>query len=191
MGAAAALTQVRRRLEVSTVDGRTAATPGAPGYSVVQWRDRAPEEYLTDIGRLDGRLFLDAPTGDLVIEAPTVDAARVRQGEEVGLAHGERTYHTGIRHDASGALVAWTTLAFESTIPWHAWQHITIVDPAHRGHRLGLWCKAVNLRWVCEREPALRVVDTWNAAANTHMIAINEALGFRAVDVFTQWQKEI
>ncbi len=191
MGAKEALSEVRRRLDLSTVDIPALAVPEAPGYSTVRWRDRAPGEYLADIGRLDGRLVTDAPQGDLVVEAPTIDADRIRGDEAACVARGERKYHTGIRHDASGALVAWTTLVFEPTIPDHAWQHITIVDPAHRGHRLGIWSKLANLRYVLAYEPALRTVDTWNAAANTHMIAINEAIGFRAVDAFTQWQQAI
>jgi GNAT superfamily N-acetyltransferase len=191
VGAKEALSEVRRRIDLSTVDISALAVPEAPGYSTVRWRDRAPEEYLADIGRLDGRLVTDAPQGDLVVEAPAVDVDRIRGDEAACVARGERKYHTGIRHDASGALVAWTTLAFEPTNPDHAWQHITIVAPAHRGHRLGIWSKLANLRYALAHEPALRAIDTWNAAANAHMIAINEAIGFRAVDAFTQWQQAI
>jgi GNAT superfamily N-acetyltransferase len=165
--------------------------PEAPGYSAVYWRDQAPEEHLSDIGRLDGRLVTDAPMGDLVVEAPNIDAERMRDYEEVSVLRGERKYHTGIRHDATSALVAWTTLVVESTIPYHAWQNITIVDPEHRGHRLGMWTKVANLRYLMRHEPAVRTIDTWNAVVNAHMIAINEAVGFRPVDSWGMWQQEI
>ena len=201
MGLKPALPEVRRRLDLSTVDIWALEQPEAPGYSLVRWRERAPEEYLADIARLDGRLVTDAPMGDLVLEAPKIDAARIRDYEETCIASRERRYQIGIVHDAvpardptappSGTLVAWTTLMFDSTTPNHAWQHITIVDPPHRGHRLGLWAKVANLRFAVENEPALRFVDTWNAAANGHMIAINEQVGFRAVDAFMQWQQDI
>ena len=191
MGAKEALVEVRRRLDVSTVDISALAAPAAPGYSLVLWRNRAPQEYVRDVGRLDGRLVTDAPMGDLVIEAPDIDADRVRSSEETHLSWGEHSYNAGIRHDASGALVAWTMLNLESTIPDHAWQQITIVDPEHRGHRLGLWVKVANLRYMLANEPAVRTIDTWNAASNTHMIAINEAVGFRAVDAWGMWQQEI
>jgi GNAT superfamily N-acetyltransferase len=191
MGAHRALVDVRRRLDLSTVDVDELPMPQAPGYSVVTWRDRAPDEFLADLGRLDGRMALDAPMGDLVVEPWKVDAERIRDGERCAAARGDRLYHTGIRHDESGTLAAWTTLAFEATLPWHAWQYITIVDPDHRGHRLGTWVKVANLRWTLEHEPELRIIDTWNAAVNKHMIAINEAIGFRAVDEWHQWQHEI
>jgi len=39
--------------------------------------------------------------------------------------------------------------------------------------------------------PGMRYIDTWNAAVNDHMIAINERMGFRAVDAWPNWQMEI
>src|SRR5579859_6499084 len=112
MGAKPALYDIRRRLDLSTVDIHALVPVEVPGYSVVCWRDRAPEEHLDDIARLDGRFVLDAPNGDLVVEPYKTDGARIRSEEEAAIARQERTYHTGVRHDASGALVAWTTLCF-------------------------------------------------------------------------------
>ena len=75
-----------------------------------------------------------------------------------------------------------------ATPDWHAFQQITIVDPDHRGHRLGTIAKIENLRYAMSHEPALRIIDTWNAAVNDHMISINEAIGFRPVDSWNNWQ---
>lgn len=82
-------------------------------------------------------------------------------------------------------------MGFDGDIDEHAWQQITIVDPAHRGHRLGLLVKLANLSFVLEKEPQLRTLDTWNAAVNDHMIGINEAIGFRAYDSWVSWQAEL
>ena len=54
-----------------------------------------------------------------------------------------------------------------------------LVDPDHRGHRLGTIVKIENLRRARAHEPALAVVETYNAEANPHMLAINVAMGFR------------
>lgn len=51
--------------------------------------------------------------------------------------------------------------------------------------------KVENLLRVREAEPELRYIDTWNAAENGHMVAINEAIGFRAVDGWVTWQCDI
>jgi hypothetical protein len=44
---------------------------------------------------------------------------------------------------------------------------------------------------LCDAAPAVERVITWNAASNTHMIAINEALGFRPRLRFSQWQLQV
>jgi GNAT superfamily N-acetyltransferase len=190
MGATLALTEVRRRLDLSTVDLGTLAGPVAPGYSTVHWGNVAPDGYLADLARLERALENDAPRGDLAIEVPEANGERVRDAMESHLAAGWQGYHGAVRHEATGALVAWTTLGFEPTVPDHAWQFLTVVDPAHRGHRLGLGIKLANLRHALGHMPGLRMIDTWNAASNSHMIAINEALGFRPVDAWSKWQHE-
>jgi len=91
-------------------------------------------------------------------------------------------------HDATGEVAGYTELAFDPCNDAHAWQWDTIVDPAHRGHRIGLVLKIENLRFVLTQEPALRTVSTFNAGSNDHMIAINEALGFRPFDTWCDWQ---
>jgi GNAT superfamily N-acetyltransferase len=197
VGAKIALPEVRRRLDLDTVD--TAAWADlladawthARGYSVVRWVGAAPEQYVADVAALDGRLLLDAPMGELDLEPEKVDVARIRGNEETARNRGRRLYHVGVRHDASDRLVAWTTIAFLADTTSHAWQLITIVDPEHRGHRLGLIAKIDNLEHTLAHEPGLRDVNTWNAAENTHMIAINETIGFRAVDGWVGWQQEI
>jgi hypothetical protein len=73
----------------------------------------------------------------------------------------------------------------------HVGQGITLVDPAHRGHRLGLWTKIENLRYAIDELPGMRYIDTWNATVNAHMIAINERMGFRPVDAWYDWQLEV
>ncbi|MGW0436714.1 GNAT family N-acetyltransferase [Micromonospora sp. NPDC003197] len=194
MGATAALTEVRRRLDVTAVDQAeldrlwTEAWSRAEGYSLVQWVGKTPEAYLDDVAYLDGRLLKDAPMGDLEWEPTKTDADRIQAAEQALALRGVRHYHSGMRHEASGRLVAWSLLNFAATSPWHAYQQITIVDPEHRGHRLGAIVKIANLRYALAAEPELRVVDTWNAATNDHMISINEAMGFRPVDNSIEWQ---
>ncbi len=113
-----------------------------------------------------------------------------RHGAGAGCA-GRRRYHVGVRHEASGRLVAWTLLDVGASADWHSFQQITIVDPEHRGHRLGLLSKIENLRHLLAHEPAVRVIDTFNAASNDHMITINEQLGFRVRDRWSNWQLDV
>ncbi|WP_089157466.1 GNAT family N-acetyltransferase [Micromonospora sp. NBS 11-29] len=193
-GAKPALADVRRRLDVAALDRSRPvalladAQVGAPGYRAAHWRDHVPGEYAADAARLESRLLLDAPMGELEWEPEKMDVERIRGVERALDGRGVRRYNTGAVHEASGRLVGWTQLTLDASSTEHAWQQITIVDPGHRGHRLGLLCKAGNLGYALGHEPALRLVDTWNATANAHMIAINEQLGFRPVAGSVDWQ---
>jgi GNAT superfamily N-acetyltransferase len=197
MGMHAALGDVRRRLEIAAIDHAeherllAEGWAKADGYSIVQWRDEAPEEYIDDIAALDSSFVSEAPLGDLEWEPEKVDADRVRKITAARRFYGVRAYNTGLRHDATDRLVAWSALDRHKTTPWHAGQGITLVDPRHRGHRLGIIAKIENLRLMLRNEPEVRVIDTWNASVNDHMIAINEAMGFRAVDAFMSWQMNL
>jgi GNAT superfamily N-acetyltransferase len=197
VGLTAALTEVRRKLDLSTMDRvaldtrLAAAWTRADGYSLMQWTDATPDEYVADVAYLEGRLNADAPVGDLAIEPEKVDAERLRRMDETRAVRGLRTYNSAVRHEVSGRVVAWTALMLEREITQHAWQGITLVDPPHRGHRLGTIVKIANLQYARAAEPALRTVDTWNAAVNTYMIAINEAIGFRPVDAWVNWQGDV
>ncbi|HLT10445.1 MAG TPA: GNAT family N-acetyltransferase [Micromonosporaceae bacterium] len=197
MGVKSALPEVRRRLDVTSADRSewsaliAEARQRAAGYSVVAWTDAVPEEIVADLAALDSRFFAEAPLGDLDLEPQNVDVTRVRAGEETHHNRGNRNYHVAARHDETGALAAWTHICFEAGRVEHAWQEITIVDRAHRGHRLGMLVKMENLLRTLEAEPDLRYLDTWNAAENTHMIAINEAMGYRPVDGWVNWQSVI
>jgi hypothetical protein len=64
----------------------------------------------------------------------------------------------------------------------------TIVEREHRGHRLGMLVKVENLRNLRRHFPETETITTWNAAENRHMIAVNEELGFRAVERYQAWQ---
>jgi GNAT superfamily N-acetyltransferase len=197
VGAKPALDEVRRRLDLPGLAEPALdrlveqARAKAAGYQVVTWSDRTPDQFAADAGYLDGRLVSDAPMGDLRWEPAQVDVARLRESEAAMAAGRWHLYSAGAVHQPSGRLVALTTLARQETSPWHAFQWITLVDPAHRGHRLGALVKVANLRLAREHEPELRVIDTWNAAVNRHMIAINEAMGFRPVDAWVNWQQEV
>ncbi|HZV24995.1 MAG TPA: hypothetical protein VFG00_01785 [Acidothermaceae bacterium] len=67
----------------------------------------------------------------------------------------------------------------------------TIVLPSHRGHRLGMLVKLANLAYLRTSRPRVRALNTWNAAINDHLVGINEAIGFRAVERWRAWQLEL
>ena len=164
---------VRRRLDVDRdrpgrarpAAGRGLA-PRPPATRWCSWRD-APGR-VRRRRRLAGQPFLaEAPLGDLDWEPEKVDAERIRGRGRAVAAYGDaRSTTPALRHDATGRLVAWSTSPAQDHRLARL-QDITLVDPHHRGHRLGMLPRSRTCGSCSRHEPELRVIDTWNAAVNT------------------------
>ena len=61
----------------------------------------------------------------------------------------------------------------------------------HRGHRLGLWMKAVMLDRIMRERPDAKYIRTGNANTNSQMLGINTQLGFKMAWQSTLWQLPI
>jgi GNAT superfamily N-acetyltransferase len=192
-----ALVEVCRALEVHELSRdrlaelEAEAQAAAGGYELVQWLGPCPDELIDDLAVLTGRMSTDAPMGDLAWEAESWDRERVRESEARSTRLARQWVTTAARELATGHLVAYTDMGWSTRDAGTAFQWMTIVDATHRGHRLGMLVKAANLRALCREAPAAERVITWNAESNTHMIAINEALGFRPRLRFSQWQLDL
>jgi GNAT superfamily N-acetyltransferase len=193
VGASPVHTELRRELLLATVDDaavdRLASWP--PGYELVQWVDRAPADLVGDAAMLMARMTTDAPLGELDWQPEIWDAARFREKEDRAIGGGRRRLVSGAREQVSGRLVAYTDIGVNRSRPVIAYQWDTIVLPGHRGRRLGLLVKAANLRLLRRQVPGVRSVQTWNAADNGYMVAVNDALGFRPVERWEHWQKRL
>lgn len=188
------LENVRRDLDLAEVDFPALEALGkrlgaaAGEYRLVSWIDRAPEDFLDDAAALLGRMLTDAPTGDLSWQAQRWDAKRYREKEDSALRRGRLRVATGAVQASSGRLVAYTDIGVSRRQPGLAYQWDTIVAPAHRGNRLGLWVKLANLLSLRAQGTETTTVVTWNAAENRYMIAINDALGFRPAERWSEWE---
>jgi len=194
-GFAPALAEVRRDLTLPADEARLAvlelaARSQASAYSLVTWHTAVPEALLADRAALYASISTDAPPGDLDVRAEVWDGARVRASEEQARAMGRHLWATGAV-DAAERLVGVTELTVTDDQPDHLWQWDTVVLPAHRGHALGTLLKIANLRYAVEQWPSARLVTTYNAADNAHMIRVNEALGFVPVQSASQWQRSL
>ena len=187
VGARPVLREARRVLDLT-------ATPPAPppdppkGYRLVQWVDRVPDEHLDDMAYLMHRMSTDVPLGDMDWEPETWDAARYREKEDAAMSRNRIRYATLCVSEESGRAVGFTDIGVNRAVPETAYQWETLVEREHRGHGLGLVLKAHNHWLLADRSPRTMWVNTWNALTNSHMIAINEALGFTPVEHWTEWQ---
>jgi len=195
VGAKLGLAEIRSRLDLATLDEPKLAElladawKHAEGYRLRRWVGVPPDDLIADVAYLESRMNADAPIGEMNWEPEKMDAERVRKIEESRAKRGRRTYQCGAQ--IGGRMVAWTCIAGAVDQPAHAWQNTTIVDPDHRGRRLGMLIKIDNLAHVREQRPGLEVIDTFNAAVNSFMLRVNREMGFRPVDARTEWQKDL
>ncbi|MBB6039377.1 GNAT superfamily N-acetyltransferase [Phytomonospora endophytica] len=197
MGLTRVLDEVRSGLDLATVDDavldrlNTEAWAKAAEYELLTWIDRAPESLAEGVAYLEGRMGTDVPTGDLDIEPQRFDLARWRAIEDVSVRRLRTTYYAAARHVDTDEVAAWTGVVVPRRPRSLGHQTTTIVDPAHRGRRLGTLVKLGNLARLRADEPELRSVETYNSVHNTHMIAINEAMGFVVHDLAAHFQGDL
>jgi RimJ/RimL family protein N-acetyltransferase len=161
----------------------------AEGYQLLRIVDAVPDDLLDAVVTMTAAIN-DAPTDDLDVEDEVFSPERVRAFEHAMITGRNRTlYRVVARHNESGELGGHSLIGVERDRPEVGWQLDTAVVRAHRGHRLGLLVKIELLRWLRDTEPRLVTVDTWNAESNKHMIAVNEAMGYRIVGRGVSFQR--
>ena len=147
------------------------------GYRLVPFGDRCPEEHLPPYLEAS-RAMEDMPTDALEWTVAPTDATLARSREAMWA---ERRLVVArslvLAPDGSGA--GMTELFVNGYRPQLAYQGDTGVVAAHRGHGLGRWLKAENLRHAQQLAPGFEVVETYNAQSNPWMLDINVAMGFR------------
>ncbi|RRS00663.1 GNAT family N-acetyltransferase [Glycomyces terrestris] len=204
-GARAALLEARGyTLALTTVNRRSPIDPLGPdeeqrrydealakagdAYEVRQWIGPVPDDLLDTMCRMETMIVSEIPLGDLEFEVEVITPEKVRAAEAVNAAEGRVKYASVAVDKATGEVVAWTEVGVDDGDDRNGHQGITIVDPAHRGHRLGLLLKLANLRLIREHAPALEHIWTDNADVNAPMIAINELMGYQTVDANAEYQ---
>lgn len=176
------------RLARFTDESRAAA---GPDYRLHTWQDEIPEEWLDGFAMLETRMTTDAPNGDLDLDEDVWDADRVRTLGEMHKRNRHGYLITAVEHVPTGELAGHTMFLYRIEDRPYAFQWDTIVLRAHRGHRLGMLLKAVNLAELARVRPKTERIHTFNAEENEHMLAINVALGFRPSGGAAAYQRSL
>jgi len=160
-------------------------------YSLVTWTGGTPAEWIPDVIVLRTRMSTDAPFAGLDIHEEPWSEARIAT-HDAAMATGGRTVLTvAARHEPTGRLAGFSELSFPADRSRPAQQLDTLVLAEHRGHRLGMLCKAANLRALQATGSAPALVSTFNAEENRHMLDVNEAIGFRPVGHAGCWRRDV
>jgi len=166
------------------------AAPRHDGYTIETFVGAVPDDLVESLCVLLGQVAVDAPTGDVDFEEEAVTPQRYAEMVATTDAMGRARYET-VALTPERQVVAQSTLAVSLEESTTVYQWGTFVHREHRGHKLGLATKAVNLRAVQAARDDLTLVTTQNAETNDYMVAINERMGFRPVEVAAEFVKSL
>jgi len=169
---------------------RTEASARSEGYRIVTFDTICPEEHLESFGRLLGMLLSEIPLGELDLEDAEWTPERLRAAERRQVETG-RHVHTALALAPDGEVAGASDVRVDDTDHAHGQVGISLVAPAHRGHRLGLALKLATHDLVAAAYPDLVSVDTSNAESNVHMNAVNDALGYRTIETLLEVQRRL
>ncbi|MDO7868715.1 GNAT family N-acetyltransferase [Nocardioides jiangxiensis] len=190
-----ALGDVQRRLELPVdpvlLDRLAAeAAPHHAAYRIEVVRGALPDTLAPGYAALASTLAVEAPAGDLLLEAEDPSTQGWRDREAAYARQGLTLWHA-LALSPAGEVVAHSTIAVSAHDPSLCHQWGTLVRADHRGHRLGLAVKvALHRALQADGAPAPQVA-TWNATVNDHMVAINDRLGFHKVGRSVELQKRL
>ena len=181
--------QTVRRSDYPVPEADPVVPPAPQGYAVETHVGTPPEADLTDRAWLARRMSTDAPLGDLDMGEEDWDEERVRALDERLSGMGRGRVGAFARHLESGRLVGFSEIQVPASSPRLAYHQDTLVLREHRGHGLGLVLKLANVPVLRRAFPEVRTVRTWNAVENSHMLAVNDAMGYVTSGFLREWQK--
>jgi GNAT superfamily N-acetyltransferase len=188
------LSEMRRMLDVHARSRqdiqrlREEALAASVGYETVAWCDHTPPELVEAMAQLRALMSTDPPQGELGLEPEVWDSERYLAQERSHLERKRRRLVVAARETRTGRLVGYTDIGVPGGGGSVGYQWDTIVRGEHRGHRLGMLIKLANLDELGRRLPEVRMLNTWNADDNTYMVAVNEQLGFRVMEGWSEWE---
>ena len=187
--------EVVRHLPLPVADARIQewldeAAPHHEGYTIETFVGAVPDDLVESLCVLFAQLAVDAPTGAVDFEEETYTPQRYAEALATMAAMGRAGYET-VALTPDRQVVAQSTLAVPLGDNTNVYQWGTFVHREHRGHRLGLATKATNLRAVQEAHSDLTLVITQNGDTNDYMVAINERMGFRPIEVSAEFVKHL
>jgi len=167
---------------------RASVADRAPGYDVVTWGNRCPDEYVDGYCEMRTQMSNDVPVGEVDYHPIVIDEERVRTEEE----RASRSYELVVaaaRRASDGVFGGYSVLYLprgEADVI----QDDTLVMPEHRGQRLGTVLKLATLD-VVQRDHRDRVaIHTWTDPKNDAMYRTNLGFGFTAAERMYEMQRK-
>ncbi|MGX1669301.1 GNAT family N-acetyltransferase [Streptomyces sp. NPDC055400] len=160
-----------------------------PGYRLVSWEGTVPD-HLAATFAASRRAMDDMPMDDTDYGTVAWDVDRVRAVAKAIERRGEHL-DTVAAVASDGTVVGFTELVVPGDGTGDGQHYGTGVLPEHRGHGLARWMKAEAVLRARGRHPELGGLLTDTADSNTHMRAVNDALGYVPTHRTYEYQLEL
>jgi GNAT superfamily N-acetyltransferase len=193
VGAEPGLDMKTNQLDLSKVDRAKVeewAAISPKGYRLERIDDTVPAELVAPYIEASSGMN-DAPRGDLKMADWKLTEEHIRERESWFRQTGNEWWLLVAVHEASGEGAGFTEVTYDPMVSHVIWQHGTAVIDGHRGHRLGIWMKAVMLKRILDERPKALFIRTGNANTNAQMLGINTDLGFVQAWSACLWQISI
>ena len=179
------LVEVERRSALVSPVGEPPALPD--GLRALRWTG-LPRSSADMRGLLAilGIFSTDVPKGDGSFEDEVITEDRLRNNDASLRAAGQTAYWTALVTD-DGTFAA-ATVFHVGPQPVAAQQE-TVTHPSHRGQGLARLVKLHNAAFLRAHLPDVTVVQTYNAAENDAMLAVNNSAGFVPVSFVGLWER--
>lgn len=149
------------------------------GYRLQQWNGAVPENLLESYAAAR-RALRDAPSPVCVDPvSPSWSADSIREAERALAAAGTEQWVSVAVDKRTGEIVAASAILRYPGRAAFGYVDGTSVVPAHRGRGLGRIIKGAHMHWVRGEHPELDWIMSCTDAENSHMNAVNRALGYR------------
>ncbi|MCX4748166.1 GNAT family N-acetyltransferase [Kitasatospora sp. NBC_01287] len=166
-------------LPIASTPAQLWDVPVPTGYRLEQWTGVTPEP-LIDSYAVARQAIEDAPLGRTSYLPTPWTPARIRETDRELAAAGTEQLVVVAIEDATDQVVGVHVIHRPPHRRELGLIQDTSVPAAHRGHGLGLAMKAAMMRRLTDERPEMERILTTTATTNTHMIGINEALGYHA-----------
>ena len=193
VGAEPGLDMKTNQLDLSKVDRAKIlewAAIAPEGYRLARIDDTVPAHLVAPYIQASSGMN-DAPRGGLRMADWKLTEEQIRERESWFQQTGVEWWLLVAIHEATGEGAGFTEVTYDPKVSHVIWQQGTAVIDAHRGHRLGMWMKAVMLERILDERPKALFIRTGNANTNAQMLAINTKLGFVQAWSACVWQISI
>lgn len=152
----------------------------AGAYRLKAFHDGVDDALLPGLCEAMNRLNADTPSGEVDFDEETLTPERYRAALAAELEAGAHELMT-LALTPSREVVAYAVVTVPGSSPEVAHEGGTFVNPAHRGHRLGLALRVAMVRALAKHAPRVTRVHSEISTLNTHRLAINQTLGAQVV----------